>query len=258
MDKTFKHVIAVFSGKGGVGKSTVSANIAETFAKQGNNVGLLDVDLHGPNIPKLLGLESVKLEARDNQILPAYYSPNLKVVSIAFMLPTRDTPVIWRGPLKHKAVSQLLNDVDWGELDYLVIDFPPGTGDEILSVSQLVGKDANAVIVTTPQELALLDARKAVMFAKQVEMSIAGIVENMSGLVCPHCGKEINLFKKGGGKKAAEELGVPFLGGIPLDPRIVELSDDGILFVDKYPDSPVAVAFSAVCENLRKSLEEGV
>ena len=230
----------IISGKGGVGKTTVSVNLAYSLALKGYEVGMLDVDIHGPNVAKLLGIDNEKLTSDENsRINPIKLLDNLKVISTASILESSDTPIIWRGPLKMKMINQFLKDVNWGKLDYLIIDSPPGTGDEPLSVAQLISDLTGAIVVTTPQEVALLDSRKSVQFAKQLKIPYIGIVENMSGLICPYCKKEIDLFKKGGGKKAALELGVEFLGSIPLEPDIVKLSDEGKVFV-KYMDESTA------------------
>lgn len=223
-----KHVIAVMSGKGGVGKSTIATNIAASLANRGFKVGVMDADLHGPDIPKMLGVEGMFPEAAgENKMTPIRISENLSAISMGFLLESDDQPVIWRGPLKMGAIKQFLNDVTWGDLDYLIIDLPPGTGDEALSVAQLIPNNANAIIVTTPQEVALLDSRKAINFAKKLNMNILGVVENMSGMVCPHCSGTIDLFGKGGGERAAKELNVNFLGGVPLDPKMVAMGDYG-------------------------------
>ncbi len=221
--------LVVMSGKGGVGKSTVAANIAFALTMKGYRVGLLDSDLHGPSIPKILGLEDLKgLEVVDGKLKPAEVN-GLKVVSIQFLLPSKDSPVVWRGPMKHKFLEQIFNDVNWGELDFLVIDCPPGTGDEIISIFQLAKPDA-AVIVTTPQSVALEDVKKAINFAKKGVQKIF-LIENMSGLICPHCGKRIDVFGVGGGKKLAEETGIKFLGSVPLDPEIMKSCEEGQPFV---------------------------
>lgn len=230
--KKITYKLMVISGKGGVGKSTIAVNLAFNLVLQDKKVGLLDVDIHGPSIAKMVGIEGKRMGVLpDETIEPIFVPPGLRVVTIASLLENSDTPVIWRGPLKMKLISQFLGDVDWSELDYLIIDSPPGTGDEPLSVAQLIPNLTGAVVVTTPQEVALLDSRKAVNFAKNLNLPVIGIIENMSGLVCPYCGKEIRLFKSGGGEKAARELGVPFLGRIPIDPAIVESTDSGKPFV---------------------------
>jgi len=239
--------ILVLSGKGGVGKSTVAANLAISLAAAGRKVGLLDVDLHGPSIPKILGLDGERLGLDGTGgIAPIELAANLKVVSIGMMLDSATDAVIWRGPMKYGVIQQFLKDVAWGELDFLVIDSPPGTGDEPLAVAQLVGRDASAVVVTTPQDLAISDVRRSVSFCKTLSLSVLGIVENMSGLSCPHCGEQVDLFKVGGGEKLAAETGVPFLGAIPLDPQIVVSGDSGKPFVQHYKQSPAAKAFAAV------------
>ena len=246
-----KHKIIVMSGKGGVGKSTVATNLAFSLSQQGHEVGLLDVDINGPNIAKMLGIEDERLGVGKGTISPVIVPPHLKVVSMAFLLQNKDTPVIWRGPLKMGVIRQFLGDVEWGDLDYLIIDLPPGTGDESLSIAQLI-PGGNALIVTTPQDVALLDSRKAVNFAKTLKMPIIGILENMSGLHCPHCNKEIDLFKTGGGFKAATDLMVPFLGQIPLDPKIVETGDSGKPFILKYSDSQSAREFNDIIKKIEK------
>lgn len=245
-----KNRLLVFSGKGGVGKSTVTANLGLALSERQLRVGLIDVDIHGPNLAKMLGAESRQLEpAEENKIIPVKLTKNLSVVSISFFLQERDNPVIWRGPLKMKLIQQFLADVVWGELDWLVVDSPPGTGDEPLSVAQLMPA-TGAVIVTTPQEVSLMDSRKAVNFARVLKLQIYGIIENMSALECPHCGGTIDLFKTGGGKTMAEELGVPFLGRIPIDPQIVRLTDEGKPFITNRPDSAAARAFNEIIDKI--------
>ncbi len=259
-----RHKLLVLSGKGGVGKSTVSVNIAVGLSLQDFMVGLLDVDLHGPSVPKMLGARDLKLTRKaDGKVGPIKYSPNLKFVSIEPLLPSEDSAVIWRGPLKISAIQQFIGDIDWGELDYLVIDAPPGTGDEPLTVAQSI-PDAYAIIVTTPQEVALIDVKKSIRFCQKVKMRILGIVENMSGFICPHCGKPIDLFKKGGGQKLAEEYGIRFLGRIPVDPRIVDSGDAGKPVIAAYPESPTAKAFEelvrtivSATEEMKRDVEEG-
>lgn len=243
------HTYLVMSGKGGVGKTTVSVNLALLLAKKGHAVGLMDVDLHGPNTLMMLGMEGIPLRLDNERIVPLDFHGRLKVVSIAGMLSNPDSAVIWRGPLKIGVIRQFLSDVQWGDLDYLVIDAPPGTGDEPLTVAQTV-TNAEAVIVTTPQEISLMDVRKSITFCRQVAMPIAGLVENMSGLTCPHCGRRIELFKSGGGRKTAAHCGVPLLAEIPLDPEIVTAGDAGTPYVLDRPASPTAAAYASLVENL--------
>jgi len=243
--------ILVLSGKGGVGKSTVAANLAVSLARAGKKVGLLDVDLHGPSIPKILGLDGQRLgPSATGGLAPIQLSENLSVVSVGMLLESANDAVIWRGPMKYNVIRQFLKDVEWGRLDYLVIDSPPGTGDEPLAVAQMVGRDALAVVVTTPQQVAIADVRRSVSFCKTLSLRVAGIVENMSGMICPHCGQEIELFKLGGGKELAEEMSVPFLGRIPLDPQIVASGDSGTPFTESQADSPAAKAFAGVTETI--------
>jgi len=246
-----KHRIMVMSGKGGVGKSTVSTNLAVALSQDGFNVGLLDADIHGPNIPKMLGIESRHVEGSDQGMIPVEVFPNLKVISMAFFIGERDNPVVWRGPLKHSAISQFLGEVAWGPLDFLVVDLPPGTGDEALSVAHLIKDVDGAIIVTTPQDVALLDSRKAVTFSRMLSIPLIGIVENMSNLTCPHCHKEIPLFKIGGGEKAARDMRVPFLGRIPIDPEIVTDCDRGMPFVMSHPSSNAAKAFQGIASRVK-------
>jgi Mrp family chromosome partitioning ATPase len=239
-----------------VGKSTVSVNLAMALSNHGYTVGLADLDIHGPNIPKMLGIEDRPLQVMGNCIEPVHVTGTLSVISMAFLLPEKSTPVIWRGPMKMTAIRQFLEDIHWGALDYLVVDLPPGTGDEALSIIQLAPHITGAVIVTTPQDVATLDSRKAVKFIEKLEIPVLGIIENMSGLACPHCGKEIDLFGKGGGKKAAEELGVPFLGSIPIDPEMRRAGDEGRPFIIKRgTDNPTWKAVNDVMETLIRVVE---
>ncbi|HUV80777.1 MAG TPA: Mrp/NBP35 family ATP-binding protein [Candidatus Bathyarchaeia archaeon] len=249
-----KHTIMVMSGKGGVGKTTVAANLAFALGMKGLDVGLMDADIHGPNVPKILGIEDKRPEVKEDKIYPVPVTPRLRAISIGFLLPSQDSSVIWRGPMKMNALRQFISDVEWGELDYMIVDLPPGTGDEPLSVVQLMEEIDGAIIVTTPQDLALLDSRKAVNFAEILKVPVIGMVENMSGFVCPHCGKEVNIFKYGGGERAAEELGVPFLGRMPLDPQMVEAADSGTPFVLQR-ESKVSKAFEEIVENVRAFVE---
>ena len=250
-----KHKIMVMSGKGGVGKSTVATNLAFSLGMNGSEVGLLDIDITGPNIPKMLGIENEKLGGDERGMFPVIIPPHLKVISMAFLLSDKDTPVIWRGPIKMGAIRQFISEVHWGNLDYLIIDLPPGTGDEPLSIAQLIPDSDGAIIVTTPQDVALLDARKSVNFVKTLHQRVLGIIENMSGFECPHCSKNINLFKEGGGENAAKEMGVPFLGKIPIDPKIVESTDDGKPFVLYDSKSETSKAFNEIIENINKQLK---
>ncbi len=252
-----KHKIVVMSGKGGVGKSTVAVNLALTLADQGHKVGVMDVDIHGPDVAKLLGVEDERLESMGDLIVPVRVNENLSAISMAFLLEDRDTPIVWRGPLKMSAIRQFLGEVAWGDLDYLVIDLPPGTGDEPLSVAQLIPDGAWAVVVTTPQDLALLDSRKAIRFAEALKMNVAGVVENMAGFKCPHCGEAIDLFKIGGGEAAAKDMEVPFLGRIPIDPQMVTMGDLGQPYVVNEPDEPAPRAFREIAESLKARVSKG-
>lgn len=245
-----KNRLLIFSGKGGVGKSTVATNLSLALAEKGMQVGLLDVDIHGPNLAKMLGVEGKRMGAvGKDRIMPVSITDKLKLVSMAFLLQNPDLPVIWRGPLKMKAIQQFLGDVEWGNLDWLIVDSPPGTGDEPLSIAQLI-PTTGAIIVTTPQDVSVLDSRKAINFARRLNLRIVGIIENMSGLICPHCGGKIDLFKDGGGEKAAMELGVTFLGKIPIDPNIVESGDNGKPFISNQPESDAAKAFIKIVEKI--------
>ncbi len=237
--------LLVMSGKGGVGKSTVAANLAASLALLGKSVGLLDVDIHGPSIPKLMGLEDTRPVMNGKAIVPVEVG-NLKVMSIGFLLESAADAVIWRGPMKYGVIQQFLKDVEWGPLDYLVIDAPPGTGDEPLSVAQLVGKPAGAILVTTPQDLAVADVRRSVSFCEKVSLPVVGIIENMSGLLCPHCHEMIPLFKMGGGEALAHEMNVPFLGSIPIDPEIVECGDSGKPYAHRFAERMAANKFAAI------------
>jgi ATP-binding protein involved in chromosome partitioning len=246
-----RNVLAVASGKGGVGKSTVSANLAVALARTGAQVGLLDSDIYGPSVPTLLGLKGRKLSGEDGQILPAE-AHGLKVVSIGFLL-EEDSPVIWRGPMLMKALSQFLHGTKWGELDYLVIDLPPGTGDVQISLVQMTPV-AGAVVVTTPQDLALIDVKKAVRMFEKVGVPILGVVENMSWFLCPHCGGRSEIFGHGGAKAACAEMGLRFLGEVPLQAELREASDAGEPLVAKSPDAPAARAIAKAAADVAAAL----
>jgi len=256
MDK-IKQKIVVLSGKGGVGKSTVTANLAVALASQDHagRVGVLDADITGPTIPKMLGVRRLRLDVGERGMLPARGPLGIRVVSMDFLLPSDETPVIWRGPLKSMAIRQFLSEVLWGDLDFLLVDLPPGTGDEALTVMQSIPNIAGVVIVTIPSEVSQLVVKKAVTFTGQLKAPVLGIVENMSGFVCPKCGTETSIFTTGGGQKIAEEMGVPFLGKIPLDPRICEDSDTGTPFIVQHSDSPSAVAFREIVAKIMKTIE---
>jgi ATP-binding protein involved in chromosome partitioning len=254
-DIDVKHVILILSGKGGVGKSTVSVNLAYALSSHGKKVGLLDLDMHGPNIPKMLGIEDHRLAMLGNRIEPVHVTGMLSVISMAFLLPDTNTPIIWRGPMKMAAIQQFLSEVNWGPLDYLVVDLPPGTGDEALTIAQIAPNVRGAVVVTTPQDVATLDARKSAKFIEKLGLPVLGVIENMSGMVCPHCGKEIDLFGKGGGKKVAEELNVPFLGAIPIDIEMRKAGDEGRPFIIRRGNSPTWKCVDQVMEELIRVTE---
>lgn len=246
-----KHKLFIMSGKGGVGKSSVTVNLAAALATQGFKVGILDVDLHGPSVPHLLGLSSRADSDGAGKILPVPCGDNLWVISVESFLPDRDAAVIWRGPLKTQAIMQFLSEVKWGALDYLLIDSPPGTGDEHMTVLDAI-PDAQCVVVTTPQEISLADVRKALDFLVHAKASVLGVVENMSGLVCPHCGQEIDLFKKGGGEALAKAHKLPFLGAIPLDPATVVAADRGDPIVRMAEDTAAKRAFLQLAQVVRQ------
>jgi ATP-binding protein involved in chromosome partitioning len=255
--KKIKHKIAVISGKGGVGKTVTAVNLAIAFAMQGhkNRVGLLDADLHGPCVPKMLGMEDKKLKVGPIGAFPALGPLGIKVASMAFVLESKQVPVIWRGPLKMRAIQQFLSEIAWGELDFLLIDLPPGTGDEPLSVLKLLPEMDGVVIVTIPSEVSQTVVGKSITFSRQLNVPVIGIIENMSGFVCPDCGKVTDIFKSGGGEKVAQEYSVPFLGKIPLDPRVCEASDLGDPFIMEYPDSPAAKSFMEIVEKIKTYIQ---
>jgi len=248
-----KNKILVMSGKGGVGKTSTAVNLSVALAQRGFKVGLMDVDLHGPDVPRMLGLDGMPDVSPNGKLNPVKYSDNLSVISIESLTPGKDDAIIWRGPVKYSAIQQFIGDVDWGELDFLIIDAPPGTGDEPLTVAQTIS-DAKAVVVTTPQEISLADVRKSINFCKTVKMDIFGLIENMSGFSCPHCGEVIDPFGTGGGEKTAIETGISFLGRIPFDPSVVACGDSGVAVLVKHADSPVAKAFDGVAGKLAELL----
>jgi Mrp family chromosome partitioning ATPase/predicted Fe-Mo cluster-binding NifX family protein len=248
-----RHKLLVMSGKGGVGKTTVAVNLALGLAKRGHQVGLLDVDLHGPDVPRMLGISGKFESDAEGHLIPHRYSDHLHVVSIECLLHDRDEAVIWRGPLKHSYIRQSMSQVNWGELDFLVIDAPPGTGDEPLSVAQTIS-GVLAVIVTTPQEISLADVRKAINFCRKVSMPILGLVENMSGLVCPHCGGEIPLFSQGGGQRTAALTKVPLLASLPFDLRVVESGDLGKPLLEAPDNSPFIQALMGLVDEVEERL----
>jgi ATP-binding protein involved in chromosome partitioning len=256
--KKIKHKIAIISGKGGVGKTVTAVNLAIALAMQGHNnlVGLLDADLHGPCVPKMLGMEGQKLRVGPIGAFPALGPLGVKVVSMQFLLESTEVPVIWRGPLKMRAIRQFLEEIVWGELDFLLIDLPPGTGDEPLSVLKLLPDMDGVVIVTIPSEVSQTVVEKAVTFARQLKAPVIGIIENMSGFICPECGSETHIFKSGGGERISQEFSVPFLGKIPLDPRICEASDLGHPFIAEYPDSPASKAFLKIVEKIKVYIQK--
>lgn len=246
-----KHKIAIISGKGGVGKSTVTVNLATSFALQGKRVGILDADIHGPSVPRLLGLEGKKVKASPVGAFPIEGPLGMKIMSIDFFL-NEASPTIWRGPLKMRAIKQFLTEVVWGELDYLFIDLPPGTGDEPLSIAQLLPDMAGVVIVTMPTQLSSSIVKKAVTFAEHLNMQTIGVVENMSGFICPHCGKKTEIFGSGGGEKMSKEVGVPFLGSIPIDPKVGVDTDKGTPFVMANKESAAAQAFQGIVSKVQE------
>jgi ATP-binding protein involved in chromosome partitioning len=250
-----KHKIAIISGKGGVGKSLVTVNLAAALAGE-KKVAILDSDLTGPCVPKMLGIKGSRLGAGPAGIGPAIGPLGIKVVSMDFLLPSDDSPVIWRGPLKMSAIRQFLAEVNWGNLDYLLIDLPPGTGDESLSILQLLPDTDGVVIVTIPSEVSQAVVKKAVTFARKMDVPILGLVENMSGMVCPHCGELIEVFGGNGGARVAEEMGIELLGSIPMDPRISTDSDEGTPFIIKHPDSPAAKEFKKIVKKIEKKVKK--
>jgi len=234
-----RHKVVVLSGKGGVGKSTVAVNLATALMLSGKRVGLLDVDIHGPSIPTMLGLEKETLQNGEGGMLPVELG-DMKVVSLGFLLPNPDEAVIWRGPMKMGVIRQFLQDVEWGDLDYLIVDSPPGTGDEPLSICQLLEPLDGAVVVTTPQKVAAVDVRKSITFCRRLQVPVLGVIENMSGFVCPKCGEVTAILPGGGGARIAQEMQTPFLGSIPMDPKIAEACDNGRAFIHHFASTPTA------------------
>lgn len=249
-----KHKIVVLSGKGGVGKSTVAVNLAIALKLAGKQVGLLDVDIHGPSIPTMLGLEHDKVMEGDGELIPVDLD-GMKVISLGFFLKEQDEAVIWRGPMKTGVITQFIRDVAWGDLDYLIVDSPPGTGDEPLSVCQTLEDADGAIIVTTPQKVAAVDVRKSISFCRQINLPILGVIENMSGFVCPSCGVTTAVFQSGGGKLMAEEMGIPFLGSVPIDPQIAEAGDSGVAFLQRYAESTTARLFESLLSPVTDRLQ---
>ncbi len=250
-----KYKLVIISGKGGVGKTTVSVNLAFELSTRGYKVGILDADIHGPNVVKMLGIGGVQLYGDGQLIQPAEINNNLRAISVAMLSEDPDKPIIWRGPLKTGIIKQFLSDVAWGNLDFLIIDSPPGTGDEPLSVCQLIKGLNGAIIVTTPQEVAILDSRKSVQFAKELKVPVVGIIENMSGFRCPKCGAEIDIFGKGGGEKAAKDLKVNFLGSLPFEPDIVKYSDEGRPYIHFNRESETAKKMVEIVNKIEKWVE---
>ena len=248
-----KNKIFILSGKGGVGKSSVSANLAASLSAKGFKTGLMDVDLHGPSIAQMMGMTELLDISEDQKLLPKKVAENLSVVSIQALMQDKDQAIIWRGPAKTGMIKQFVGSVDWGDLDFLIIDAPPGTGDEPLTVVQTI-PEAKAVVVTTPQEVALADVRKSISFCRTVKIEILGLLENMGPFKCPHCDKTIALFKSGGGKKTAEKEGINFLGSIPFDTEVVESGDNGLPIVLKDKNNTFSISFENVVKNITKML----
>ena len=256
MDETLgkiKHKIIVLSGKGGVGKSTVAVNLSVALGLTGKKVGLLDVDIHGPSVPKMLNLEDFTPTTTGTKLIPATIG-NIKVMSIGFLLSSADDAVIWRGPMKAGVIKQFVEEVEWGELDYLIVDCPPGTGDEPLSIIQTLQKSDGAVVVTTSQDVALSDVRKSIQFCSQLDLPVIGVIENMSGFVCPHCGEAIDIFKTGGGEAMAKDMNVPFLGRVPIEPHVVEAGDNGTPYVYTYAKTNAAKSFETIVEKIENQI----
>ncbi len=246
------HKIVVLSGKGGVGKSTVAVNLAMALALSGLRVGLLDVDIHGPSVPTMLGLENRTLQGDAGELLPVELG-GMKIMSIGFLLHNPDDAIIWRGPMKMGVIKQFLTDVNWGDLDYLIVDAPPGTGDEPLSLCQLIQPLDGAVIVTTPQKVAAVDVRKSINFCRQLHVPVLGVVENMSGFVCPKCGELTQILPEGGGRKIAADMEVPFLGSIPMDPELAHSGDSGRVFIYHFSETPTGKIMQDIINQITNS-----
>jgi ATP-binding protein involved in chromosome partitioning len=249
-----KQKFIIMSGKGGVGKSSVTVNLAMALAAKGFKTGILDVDIHGPDIPRMLGKTDMLKLSESQKLAPLAYSKNLSAVSIESLSTDKDNAVIWRGPMKYSVIKQFIGEVEWGDLDFLLIDSPPGTGDEPLTIAQHIS-DAKAIIVTTPQEIALADVRKSINFCKIVEMEVLGIIENMSGFICPHCNKHVDIFGSGGGEKTAKDTGLNFLGKIPFDNEIVKCGDAGKPFYESYSTSSAAEVFTKIADKMAKEIK---
>jgi Mrp family chromosome partitioning ATPase len=247
-----KHKLIIGSNKGGVGKSTVTTNLAIALQESGYSVGLADADLHGPNIPKLLQAENVRFKSTDVGIDPYETSNGMKVASLGFLIEDPNMHIAWRDAVKYDFIIELLGNINWGPLDYLLFDLPPGTGNEQITIIDFIGEVDGAVVVTTPQDLAILDARKMISFSRDSNVPIVGVIENMSTMTCPHCEKDIDVFKKGGGKNLAEELVLPYLGSIPLDGENFANSDSGQPVVLSRPDSVAATAFMTIFSKFHK------
>ncbi len=247
-----QHKIVVLSGKGGVGKSTVAVNLATALALNGLRVGLLDVDIHGPSVPTMLGLEGQSLKGNPGELFPVEFG-GLKVMSIGFLLQNPDDAIIWRGPMKMGVIKQFLTDVNWGDLDYLIVDAPPGTGDEPLSLCQLIQPLDGAVIVTTPQKVAAIDVRKSISFYNRLEVPVLCVVENMSGFVCPKCGELTQILPEGGGRKIASDMSVPFLGSIPIDPALAHSGDSGKVFIYHFSETPTGKIMQDIIDQITDS-----